>query len=122
LPLTINGKVDKKSLPEPDFTGSEEYVAPDTETEKQLVKVWGEVLKLDPDTISMKNNFFDTGGNSLNATTLSNRIFRDFGIKFSVKNIFIMPVLNEMAEEIETEVWLKKKADKKKPNKVQVKI
>ena len=56
IPLTSNGKVDRKSLPDPEGTGMQQatYIAPSTETEKKLVKIWTEVLGVEEETISIK--------------------------------------------------------------------
>ncbi|MFN4951541.1 MAG: non-ribosomal peptide synthetase, partial [Flavobacteriales bacterium] len=61
IPLTSNGKIDRKNLPNPEGTGLEkaEYVAPSTETEKHLIKLWSEVLGVEESTLSIKADFFD---------------------------------------------------------------
>jgi len=70
IPLTPNGKVDRKELPCPDGninTGTE-YVAPRNDTEKKLAKIWAEVLGAD--RIGINDNFFELGGHSLKAVTV----------------------------------------------------
>jgi amino acid adenylation domain-containing protein len=64
IPLTSNGKVDRKALPDPEGTGMQKatYVAPVKETEKKLVKIWSEVLGVEEETLSIKADFFDLGG------------------------------------------------------------
>ena len=81
-PLTPNGKIDKKALPEPNMALlSSEYVAPDSETEIKLTRIWAELLEVDEGSLSVTANFFDMGGHSLLATRLVNLIAREFEIK-----------------------------------------
>jgi len=64
FPLTINGKIDRHSLPKPDFS-QREYIPPRTETESLLVSIWEEVLR---ERVGLTDNFFEMGGDSLMAT------------------------------------------------------
>ncbi|MGB3464196.1 MAG: amino acid adenylation domain-containing protein, partial [Cyclobacteriaceae bacterium] len=71
LPLTVNGKIDKKSLPDPEQTVNKtgsDYVAPESELETSMVSLWESVLG--KGQIGMNDNFFDLGGNSLKAMKL----------------------------------------------------
>ncbi|WP_162034328.1 phosphopantetheine-binding protein, partial [Chryseobacterium potabilaquae] len=79
LPVTLNGKLDRKALPEPNFTGDKEYIAPTTVLEKQLADIYGEVLGLESSSISIHDDFFRLGGNSIMAIKLISRIHRDLG-------------------------------------------
>ncbi|WP_347220316.1 amino acid adenylation domain-containing protein, partial [Chryseobacterium sp.] len=88
LPVTINGKLDRKALPEPDFTGSKEYMAPETILQKQLCLVYGEVLGLEADTISIHDDFFRLGGNSIMAIKLISKIKQALQIQVEVSKIF----------------------------------
>jgi hypothetical protein len=83
IPLTSNGKVDRKALPDPEGTGYEQatYIAPSTETEKKLVKIWSEVLGVEKSTLSIKADFFDLGGNSLKAIRLITKIHQSLNIR-----------------------------------------
>ncbi|MCK4260903.1 MAG: amino acid adenylation domain-containing protein, partial [Halanaerobiales bacterium] len=104
LPLTTNGKVDRKSLPEPDDSFLRNvYVAPTSETEVRLLKLWTEVL--DKEGFGVTDNFFDLGGYSLNATSLVARIHKEFSVKIRLRDIFKKPTIRELAGCI-------KKADK----------
>ncbi|WP_133054523.1 non-ribosomal peptide synthetase, partial [Niastella populi] len=92
MPLTANGKIDKKFLPAPEGLGLSsgvEYVAPATEMEAKLVKIWEEVLE--KDNIGMNDAFFALGGHSLKAVRLSNEYQKEFGIKLSIKELFAHP-------------------------------
>ncbi|WP_207622442.1 non-ribosomal peptide synthetase [Niastella koreensis] len=98
LPLNNNGKVHKKALPAPEDhamdTGNE-YIAPRNAAEQQLVYIWSELL--DKEKISVKDNFFLLGGNSIKATRLVTRLFKAFHVKVGLKEIFSHPVLEELA-------------------------
>ncbi|UHO38304.1 amino acid adenylation domain-containing protein [Chryseobacterium capnotolerans] len=88
LPVTINGKLDRKALPEPDFTGSKEYTAPETGLQKQLCQIYGDVLGVDADTISIHDDFFRLGGNSIMAIKLISKIKQVLQIQVEVSKIF----------------------------------
>ncbi|MEF9478798.1 amino acid adenylation domain-containing protein [Chryseobacterium sp. 1B4] len=88
LPVTINGKVDRKSLPEPLFTGETEYVIPQTPLQEQLADIYGEVLGLDPGSIGIHDDFFRLGGNSIMAIKLVNKIYQKTGIQLKVIDVF----------------------------------
>ncbi|MCP4108164.1 MAG: AMP-binding protein, partial [Desulfobacteraceae bacterium] len=97
FPLTSNGKIDRKALPEPDGgigTGVV-YIAPRNEAEEKLVKIWEEILILDK--IGIHDNFFDLGGHSLKATRLVSRISKDLGVGISLKDIFSNPTIESIA-------------------------
>jgi acyl carrier protein len=89
IPLTSNGKVDRKALPDPEGTGMQQatYIAPKTETEKRLVKIWSEVLGVEESTLSIKADFFDLGGHSIKAIKALSMIFKEFGVTLAVKDI-----------------------------------
>jgi acyl carrier protein len=90
IPLTSNGKVDRKNLPDPEGTGLKqgEYVVPRTETEKQLVKIWSEVLRSKEEEIGLESDFFALGGDSIKAINLISKIQKTFGCKFLIAEIF----------------------------------
>ncbi|UHO38305.1 amino acid adenylation domain-containing protein [Chryseobacterium capnotolerans] len=88
LPLTINGKLDKKQLPEPEFTGSKDYIAPETELQSRLCQIYSSVLGIDAGTISIHDDFFRLGGDSIISIQLVGRIRQQLDVKVSVKEIF----------------------------------
>jgi amino acid adenylation domain-containing protein/non-ribosomal peptide synthase protein (TIGR01720 family) len=95
FPLTINGKLDKKALPDPEFSSSpEEYVAPTNEMEALLAGIWERVLGLDK--ISINSNFFRIGGDSILSIQVSSRI-RQTGIYCRVKEIFECKTIAKLA-------------------------
>ncbi|MBH2873777.1 amino acid adenylation domain-containing protein, partial [Serratia marcescens] len=100
LPLTANGKLDRRALPEPERTavGTREYAAPQGETETTLARVWCELLEIGQ--IGRHDNFFELGGHSLLAVRLSSQL-RQQGITLPVQAIFNHPILAELAERID---------------------
>jgi aryl carrier-like protein len=101
LPLTGNGKLDRKALPAPeaDAYGAGGYEAPEGETEAKLAQIWAEVLKIE--RIGRHDNFFSLGGHSLLAVTMIERL-RRIGLRLDVRAIFATPTLAGMAATAET--------------------
>ncbi|WP_455714511.1 amino acid adenylation domain-containing protein, partial [Anaerosporobacter sp.] len=96
LPVTQNGKLDKKALP--DITGArmENYVAPVTDSEKALCEIYEEILEIDK--VGSNDSFFDLGGHSLKATYLKNMIGERLGKTIELKDIFKCPIIRQLAE------------------------
>ncbi|MCP4154602.1 MAG: AMP-binding protein, partial [bacterium] len=90
IPLTSNGKIDRKSLSENQISPlqSQTYTAPRNETEKKLTAIWTEILKLHKTRISIDEDFFNIGGHSLRATTMAARIHKEFNVKLPLGEIF----------------------------------
>ncbi|MEP6583182.1 MAG: amino acid adenylation domain-containing protein [Ginsengibacter sp.] len=96
LPVTSNGKVDKKSLPWPeDELTDNVYVAPATDVESKMVEAWKEILSLDQ--VGVTDNFFELGGHSLNAMQLSSRLHKLLNIKIDIGKVFSYPTIRELA-------------------------
>lgn len=94
LPLTANGKLDWRALPQPDQITAEMltgYVAPDTAVEKVLAGIWSEVLSVE--RVGIHDDFFDLGGHSLLATQLISRLRDAFEIELSLKSLFEAPTV-----------------------------
>ncbi len=100
MPLTINGKIDKRALPIPEIKIDNQYVEPSGEIEQKLVEIWSEVLKIDKQLIGIKNNFFELGGNSLRATVMINKIFKELSIDLPVSEVFLRQNIQELAKYI----------------------
>jgi amino acid adenylation domain-containing protein len=100
-PLTPNGKIDRRALPEPDADDREtgEYLAARTPVEQMLMEIWSDVLGVR--RMSVHDNFFDLGGHSLLATRAISRIRHAFGLDVPLKSIFERPTASELAEMIE---------------------
>ena len=91
MPLTSNGKLDRKSLPNPEGLGIAtgiEYVAPSNKIEEDLVSIWSDVLGISEEAISVTANFFELGGHSLKVLKLSSRLYKDLGTRVSVQDLF----------------------------------
>jgi amino acid adenylation domain-containing protein/FkbH-like protein len=98
LPLTPNGKVDRKALPAPNQTRPElekEYTSPRDDIERELTKIWEEVLEVRP--IGIEDKFFDLGGHSLLAVRLVAQIGKVFGKKIRLAAVFHAPTVAQMA-------------------------
>ncbi|MDH3276218.1 MAG: amino acid adenylation domain-containing protein, partial [Gammaproteobacteria bacterium] len=103
LPLTANGKVDRKALPVPgDMRASlgAEYTAPRTELEQRLAQIWAGVLKLE--RVGVHDNFFDLGGHSLMATQVVSRIRGQLNVELPLSEMFGYPTVAELAPVLES--------------------
>ncbi|TDC85040.1 amino acid adenylation domain-containing protein [Micromonospora sp. KC606] len=97
LPMTGNGKVDHKALPEPPTTRPElghRYVAPAAGTEAVLAAIWSEVLGVD--RVGARDNFFDLGGDSIRSLQVLGRA-KDAGLRISLQDLFRWPTVTELA-------------------------
>jgi amino acid adenylation domain-containing protein len=97
IPLTTNGKVDRKALPAPEIGGEEEFEAPRDETEEQLAVIWSELIGMDADKISVHANFFELGGHSLKATLLVSRIHKTLDAVVPLAEVFNTPDIRRLA-------------------------
>ncbi|CAM4092980.1 non-ribosomal peptide synthetase [Pseudoalteromonas ostreae] len=99
LPLTANGKVDKKALPKPQIIESNEFEAAETKTERALAEIWCDLLKVD--SVGKQSNFFILGGHSLMATRLLASLKATWSIELNIKLIFDAQTLQEQASKID---------------------
>ena len=97
MPLTPNGKVDRKALPAPETgTGNESvYEPPKGKTEAALAEIWKALLKVDK--VGRNDEFFELGGHSLMIMQLVSRIQSTFGVTVYVRNIYEQASLKSMA-------------------------
>jgi amino acid adenylation domain-containing protein len=86
LPLTVNGKVDRRALPEPEQQSVERYVGPRTPVEELLCGIWERVLGLE--RVGIEDNFFELGGHSLLAAQVISRIQETFEIELPLRSLF----------------------------------
>ena len=98
VPLTINGKIDRRALPDPDFVDADTYIAPRDELETQLCAIWQGVLGLDQ--VGIEDNFFQAGGNSISAISLISQVNRHFNVKLSVANLFLQATIKAFSDEV----------------------
>lgn len=102
LPLTANGKLDRRGLPAPMPSlpsDEEEWIAPDSPIEKKLAEIWAEMFKVKQ--IGIFDNFFHLGGHSIKAVRVINRINQAFNVNLSVRNVFEEPTIAGLALLIE---------------------
>ncbi|WP_394829367.1 amino acid adenylation domain-containing protein [Pendulispora albinea] len=101
MPISPNGKVDRKALPEPDASSAAmaTYVAPATRVEIALAAIWAELIGVA--RAGRDDHFFALGGHSLLATQLVARVRLTLGVELPLREVFDAPALAEMAERIE---------------------
>ncbi|MEC3841317.1 non-ribosomal peptide synthetase [Bacillus amyloliquefaciens] len=105
MPITANGKIDRKALPAPEenrVTGTE-YAAPGTLIEKQLADIWKDILALSEPGI--KDDFFDAGGHSLKVLQLIHQINASMGINMHYQAVYEFPTIETMARAIQAAVF-----------------
>jgi amino acid adenylation domain-containing protein len=103
LPVTSNGKVDRRALPEPDFSStvlSTVYEAPQTELEQRICEVWLSVLGLSK--IGRNDNFFELGGDSISSIRVAARL-TSIGLAIDAKEIFKHQCVAELANSLQAE-------------------
>ncbi|MCU0288322.1 MAG: condensation domain-containing protein, partial [Acidobacteria bacterium] len=88
FPLSANGKIDRKALPDPDTFEEAPYAAPRNKNERKMVELWADILSVDKERIGIDTRFFDLGGNSLKAIVLTTRMHKLFDIKLNMADIF----------------------------------
>lgn len=108
IPLTPNGKIDRRALPDPihavsmnDIESGQETTIPRSQTEERLRMIWAELLDLETDSIGMATDFFRVGGHSLKAVSLVNAISKVFKVKIDLSSVFQSPTIEGLAAVIE---------------------
>jgi acyl carrier protein len=107
--LTSNGKIDRQALPalaREEIQPTRDFVRPQTETEKALAAIWGELLKVE--NIDVNDDFFDLGGHSLLAIKSVSRIRDVFEVDLQLRNLFERSTLAGLAEVIDGLLWVTK--------------
>jgi amino acid adenylation domain-containing protein/non-ribosomal peptide synthase protein (TIGR01720 family) len=100
MPLTLNGKIDRKALPKPEGReGLEAYQEPQGLLENRLASIWMELLQVD--RVGRRDNFFHLGGHSLIATRLISKIRKSEKVEVPLRAVFEHPVLSDLAHIIE---------------------
>ncbi|MGZ7921607.1 pyoverdine non-ribosomal peptide synthetase PvdD [Pseudomonas aeruginosa] len=100
MPLTVNGKLDRQALPQPDASLSQQaYRAPGSELEQRIAAIWSEILGVE--RVGLDDNFFELGGHSLLATRVISRVRQEQQLDASLKALFERPVLEAFAQGLE---------------------
>jgi amino acid adenylation domain-containing protein len=100
LPLTINGKVDRRSLPEPDTARPDlafDFVAPGTAEEKALAEIWEKILGVEK--VGIRDNFFALGGDSIRSIQVQS-LAQKQGLRFSLQQLFQSPTIEAIVREL----------------------
>jgi acyl-CoA synthetase (AMP-forming)/AMP-acid ligase II/acyl carrier protein len=99
IPLTPNGKTDRKALPEPGVSvDSPMYTAPQNENEEKLVELWATVLGIKKEKIGVNDNFFDRGGSSLTIIRLAGKLEETLDREIPVTMLFRYPTIRALSE------------------------
>ncbi len=104
MPLTPNGKIDRRALPVPGESrpaAAGEFIAPVTETEGKLARIWQRLLGVNK--IGRNDSFFDLGGHSLTEIQLVNRIRENFNVEVPLRTSYQLSTIAELAEHIDKE-------------------
>ena len=110
MPLTPNGKVDRRALPKPEEINQEiptNFITPQTDLQVQIAEIWEEVLHIQ--SIGINQNFFELGGHSLLATQIVSRIRQNLKIDLNVRHFFASPTVEFLATWIESNYHLEPK-------------
>lgn len=99
MPLTRNGKLDKRALP--DVSLENGFKAPTTEIEHNLVEIYSNVLKMEKEEVSINKSFFELGGNSIRVILLISSIRKITNVKLSLKQVFDNPSIEKLSQIIE---------------------
>jgi len=101
MPLSANGKVDRKALPVPDQSRLEDrgaYVAPRLPEQEVLASIWSDVLRIE--RVGIRDDFFGLGGHSLNATQVVARVREAFKVEMPLRTLFESPTIESLARAI----------------------
>jgi amino acid adenylation domain-containing protein len=118
IPLTPNGKVDRKALPLPDTGISKpraDYVAPQTGMEKLITGLWKSILHVDK--IGINDNFFDLGGNSLNIIEVNSKLQEKTGRDIPIVTMFTYPTVGKLARNLEQDASSREEQNEKQEKK-----
>ncbi len=98
LPLTVNGKLDKRALPAPEYQDVDRYRAPSDPIEQTLAGLYAQILGVE--RVGIDDSFFDLGGHSLTAMRLVARVHAELGVEIPVETVFDEPTVARLAQKI----------------------
>lgn len=101
VPITVNGKMDKKSLPDPQLSQAAHKVEPKNAIEQTVAEICGSILKVDPEMVELDASFAQQGGNSIEAINLVTEIEKRLLVKINLIEVFRQPSLQDLCKEIE---------------------
>ena len=103
MPLTANGKVDRKALPDPEASEllTDKYVAPRNEAEKKLAEIWQDILEVEE--VGVHDDFFELGGHSLLAVRLISAIRKGFEVEVPISHVFDYPTVGLLADQLKSQ-------------------
>jgi amino acid adenylation domain-containing protein len=98
LPVTANGKIDRKQLPKPsrEIIGME-ILPPENSIQSQIILTWAEILNIPAQQISVYSNFFELGGHSLNVTELTSKLSNRYDIDIQLRDVFASATVEELS-------------------------
>ncbi|MGD2085121.1 MAG: amino acid adenylation domain-containing protein [Candidatus Aminicenantes bacterium] len=101
MPLTPNGKIDRKKLPEPDqnINSGVRYVAPQTQMEKKLEEIWKDELELEK--VGIHDNYFNIGGDSIKSIRLINLVNQKLNTNLKIVDLYINNTIEKLANKLE---------------------
>ncbi|MEM6252548.1 MAG: amino acid adenylation domain-containing protein [Cyanobacteria bacterium P01_D01_bin.156] len=99
MPLTSNGKLDRRALPQPEQMATVEKVLPRNRTETDIAAIWQDILQTD--AIGIYENFFELGGHSLTATRMNTRLRKQFELNLPLHSVFEYPTIEVLAVHID---------------------
>jgi amino acid adenylation domain-containing protein len=111
IPLTPNGKIDQKALPEPGTKIESDYIPPGDEVEKKLAVIWQEVLE--KEVIGINDNFFQLGGHSLKAAAVAVKIKKEFNVDIPLVELFRAPFIKSLAQYVKAGKTVREAKDDK---------
>ena len=102
LPLTANGKIDRRSLPSPEIQQARpqsRYRGPENKRQEQLAKIWQDVLGVEQ--VGIDHNFFELGGTSVNMVQIHNLLEQEPGFQIAIVDLFEYPTIRTLAEHLQ---------------------
>lgn len=117
FPLTPNGKLDRKSLPDPSMKINENKVLPKNELEKQIAGIWSEILGLEVSDLGVYSDFFKLGGDSLKLIQLNTSIKKELDIKIPIAELFRHTTIDGIVRYIQIHFFQNSSSEEKEEHK-----